>query len=160
MTGMVYKWKDRAVLPIEAQVAGEELERIRVSRNGRLTQDDVVAEARAESSPLHPAFEWNDETAAHKYRLEQAGYMIRSIVVTVDKSETEQVPIRAFVNVEREKDRSYTSLAHAMSDAELRAQVVAKAWAELEAWRKRYAELNEFAKLFMVVDRQLAKRAS
>lgn len=157
MAKMVYQWKERAVCNVDAQLAGEELERIRVLHNGRLAQEDVVKEAKAQDNPLHGAFEWNDKKAAHSWRLEQASYLIRNIVVQVNEDK-DVAPIRAFVNVKRDDDQSYTSVHHAMSDAELRAQVVANAWKELEAWRKRHAELIEFARLFAVIDGQIAER--
>lgn len=156
--GMVYSWKNGAhhSPQIEAQVAGEELEKIRVKNNGRLENGDVVEAARDKRSPLHPAFEWDDKKAASAYRLDQAGNLIRAIDVIIVKDEGEQKPIRAFVSVRREADRSYTSVQHALSDADLRAQVVAQAWAELEAWRKRHAELVEFAALFAMMDQARA----
>ena len=89
--------------------------------------------------------------AAEQHRLAQAGYMIRSLVVTVEQVERPS-PVRAFVSVQRDHDRSYTSVKHALSDAELRAQVVAAAWAELVAWRKRHAELVELAAIFGMID--------
>ncbi|ALC12471.1 hypothetical protein [Sphingopyxis sp. 113P3] len=156
--GMVYSWKPGAhhSPAIEAQVAGEELERIRVRNNGRLENADVVDAARDKKSPLHPAFEWDDKKAASAYRLDQAGYLIRSIDVVITKDATEPKPIRAFVSVKRDADRSYTSVQHALSDDELRAQVVAAAWAELEAWRKRHAELVELAEIFAAMDQARA----
>lgn len=153
---MIYQWKERAIVNVDAQKAGEELERLRIRQNGRLTQDDVVRVAKDASNPLHGAFEWNDKKAAHAHRLEQASYLIRNITVQVSDKPDAQ-PIRAFVNVKRDEDQSYTSVHHAMSDAELRAQVVASAWAELTAWRKRHAELVEFATLFAVIDTQAPK---
>jgi len=155
---MIYKWKAGAhhSPQIEAQIAGEELERIRVRNNGRLDNGDVVEAARDKRSPLHPAFEWDDKTAAHAYRLDQAGNLIRAVDVVIEKPSGEAKPIRAFVSVRRDEDRSYTSVQHALSDADLRQQVVAQAWAELEAWRKRHAELVEFAKLFALMDQARA----
>lgn len=156
-----YFWKPQAGIPVDAQVAGEELERIRVSRNGRLTQDEVVKEARDKANPLHPAFEWNDKRAAHQHRLTQAGYMIRMITVAMDADNPRtKDPIRAFVNVKRDEDRSYTSVIHAMSDAELRAQVLAQAWKELQDWRNRHAELIEFARLFAVIEDMQPEKAA
>lgn len=156
MTDMVYRWKPNVVVPVPAQIVGEELERIRVAHNDRLTQEHIVAEAAKKKSPLHPAFEWDDTLAGHKYRLEQAGYLIRSITVTME-AEDEKPPVRAFVNVERDADRSYTSTAHAMSDAELRAQVLARALKELQAWRVRYNELVELARMFAEIDKTMKK---
>lgn len=146
-----YFWKPQAQISVQAQAAGDELERIRVLHNGRLTQEDVVAEARDKRNPLHSAFEWNDKRAAHQYRLTQAGYVIRMITVKLDDGDGKP-PVRAFVNVKRDEDRSYTSVVHAMSDSELRAQVITQAWKELEDWKHRHAELVEFARLFTVIE--------
>lgn len=148
----VYKWRAHAGVPIPAQVAGEELERIRTVNNGRLAQDAVVEAASDKASPLHPAFEWNDHRAAHQYRLTQAGYVIRMLAVTYSGAEKMTTVVRAFVNVSRDEDRSYTSIAHAMSDDELREQVLAKALKELKDWQDRYAELAEFANVFASIE--------
>jgi len=154
---MIYQWKTTGPAPsIDAQVAGEELERIRIRHNGRLESKSVVDAARPKDAPLHPAFEWNDKKAAENWRLEQASHMIRHIDVVIENGSEDVKPIRAFVSVKRDEDRSYTSVQHALSDAELRAQVVAQAWAELEAWRKRHAELVEFAAVFATMDQARA----
>lgn len=149
---MIYKWKEGAHGPVPAQTAGEELERIRVRQNGRLEAADVVRESRDPTAPLHPAFEWDNEKAADAYREDQARYMIRSITVAMPSRKGEDAPVRAFVSVVRDTDRSYTSTAHALSDTELRQQVLDSAWRELEAWRQRHAELIELAEIFATID--------
>ena len=126
--GMIYKWKDGAQSRVAAQTAGEELERIRIRQNGRLEAADVVRESRDPDAPLHLAFEWDDQRAAEAHREDQARYMIRSITVSMPKGNGDDVPIRAFVSVIRDTDRSYTSTAHALSDVELRQQVLDGAW--------------------------------
>ena len=148
---MVYQWKPEARVKVDAQIAGEELERIRVRNNGRLDSRGVLEASRPSDAPLHGEFEWDDAAAAEQYRVQQAGYLIRMIAVEVDQAERSE-PMRAFVSVVREADRSYTSIQHALSDTELRAQVLSQAWSELEAWRKRHAELIELAKVFAVID--------
>ena len=154
---MIYQWKGNAPAPpIPAQVAGEELERIRIRQNGRLGSADVVREASDPANPLHPAFEWDDSKAAHSWRVEQAGHMILTIIVQVERPNREPVVTRGFVSVRRDDDRSYTSVAHALSDEELRAQVIADAWRELVAWRQRHAELIEFARIFAEIDQARA----
>lgn len=152
---MIYKWKTGSKAALPAQLVGDELERIRVRHNGRLESEMVVDAAREETSPLHPAFEWNDRRAAEKFRVEQAKYLIRSIeVVVVDQPEAQ--PIRAFVSVVRDEDRSYTSVSHAMADPDLRQQVLSGALKELVAWRDRYAELVELASVFAAIDKARA----
>ena len=149
--GMIYQWKAAAVVAVEAQTAGEELERIRTFHNGRLDANDVVEASRLPTAPLHPAFEWDDQRAAAEHRRQQAMYMIRSIDVVVEKTDGAAAPVRAFVSVKRDEDRSYTSIQHALADEGLRVQVVRQAWAELEAWHRRYAELSELAKIFSAI---------
>lgn len=149
---MVYQWKDGAHHRIDAQVAGEELERIRVRHNGRLEAEMVVDASRSKDAPLHSAFEWNDEIAAEAWREDQARTMIRHIAIVMEKPDRDPGLIRAFVSVKRDEDRSYTSVQHALSDADLRAQVLRQAWAELEAWRNRYAELVELGNVFSVIE--------
>lgn len=151
---MVYSWKPGAITPpVLPQIAGERLEEIRRQHNGRMTPADVVNDARPESSPLHPAFEWNDATAAESWRREQAGYMIRHIAVEVTKDEaSEPTVIRAFVSVTEGKATHYASTAAALSDPDLRAQILRRAWGELQAWRKRHDELVEFSSVFAAMD--------
>lgn len=149
----IYQFKENSHAPhIEAQAAGEELERIRTFNNGRLESRMVVEAARPEDSPLHPAFEWDDVKAAEAWRVEQARHLIRVIEVVVEKADGGHAPTRAFVSVVRDTDRSYTSTAHALTDLDLRRQVLDSAWQELEAWRRRHAELIEFAKIFADID--------
>lgn len=54
-----------------------------LARRGRLTPEDVLAAARDKSSPLHDSFEWDDDAAAHAYRLDQARGLIRRVRVFV-----------------------------------------------------------------------------
>jgi hypothetical protein len=149
-----YRWKDAPhVGGVPAQKVGEALEQIRRNHNGRLTSKDVLDEARKSSHPLHKAFEWDDGKAAERWRLEQAGQIIRSIEIVVEIRKGDPRPLRAFVSVTRDNDRSYTSLAHAMSDEQLRAQVISSALTELQSWRERYSNLSEFAKVFAAIDK-------
>lgn len=46
-------------------------------RDGRLTPESVVRDARNPKSPLHGEFEWNDNKASEAYRLLQARRLIR-----------------------------------------------------------------------------------
>ena len=85
---MIYKWKIPGVIPVDAQTAGEELQRIYQEKGG-LNPSDIVEESRNDSAPLHPCFEWDDEIAAEKYRQTQAMQIVRSIV-TIQESDMEK----------------------------------------------------------------------
>ncbi len=150
-----YKWKPHFnVAGTSAQTIGDHLEKIREKNRGFLTPQQVVKHAKAKKSPLHECFEWEDSIAATAYREDQARYVLRSLVVVINEDTSDQKTVRAFVAVTQNDDSGYTSLAHAMSDDELRVQVVRRAWNELEAWRRRYEDYDELAKIFAVIDRQ------
>ena len=148
-----YGWVEGARVPLDAQVAGECLEKVRLANGGQLTAEAVVSASIEPSSPLYAAFEWNNKRAANLWRLEQARYIIRSIVVSVTLTEQEErPPIRAFVNVTADKKRHFTSISVALSDPDLRVQVLEKALSELNSFRKRYEELSELAGVFKAID--------
>lgn len=94
---MVYQWKIPGLIPVEAQDAGEELDRI-YRKNGQLSPQSVVEESRPITAPLHPCFEWDDTVAAEKYRQGQAQEIIRQIVVATEGGETQPASVRAFIN--------------------------------------------------------------
>lgn len=74
-----------------------ELTRLAAENNGLLTPDNVIDAAQNAASPLHNWFEWDDDAAAHMYRVEQARHLIRSVRVDVTTSHhTVRVP--AFVH--------------------------------------------------------------
>lgn len=148
-----YGWRPGSRIGIDAQAAGKELAQIE-RKEGGLSPEAVVERARSDNSALHGHFEWDDAAAAEQHRLSQAGELIRAIVVDVSRSNTEPAkPTRAFVSVEREDSRAYVSTVTAMSDAALRKQVLERAWNELLAVRRKYADLRELAAVFQVIDR-------
>jgi hypothetical protein len=156
---MVYQWKKGAHARGDAQVVGEELESLRQSMGGQLTPRDVLEAGSAALSPLHPFFDWDDTSAAHSYRIAQAGDLMRAVVVQVDRTPGQKpLVVRAFVSVSDSESRRpvYTSVADAMSDPVLREQVKRQAEAELKAWRERYKELKELGEIFAVIDRAVA----
>lgn len=79
---------------IDPEKAYSELERIR-QQTGSLTTHAIVDEARPDESPIHPHFEWDDWKAAEAYRRNQAGQLVRAVVVSqVEDSEPQQVYAR------------------------------------------------------------------
>ena len=136
----------------KAQVLGQEIERLR-RRRGHLTAQLVVDAASDPASRLHGEFEWDDTAAATAYRLEQAGYLIRAIVIVREPQNGDPRIVRAFVYLQDdEAGPIYTSISVAMGDPAMREQVLRRAWQELEGWRRRYSEYDELAKVFSAID--------
>lgn len=154
-----YTWRPGSRVSLDPERAGREMEDVRRQNGGALTPEALLARARSQNSATHDYFEWDDTVAAEKHRLSQAGDLIRAIAIDVSRSNVEPPqPIRAFVSVERQGERSYTSTVHALSDKDLRKQVLEQAWADLEAWRQRHADLVEFARVFSAMDQVRAEQ--
>jgi hypothetical protein len=149
---MIYQFKPGSHLAGNAQAVGESLSRLEAA--GELTPRTVLADARDEASPLHLFFEWSDAKAAEKYRLEQAGHLIRSVTVVMEPSEAQEpVTVRAFVPVsEGQEQRHYVGTARALGDADLRKQVLGQAYAELGAIARKYRELKELSQVVEAID--------
>jgi hypothetical protein len=85
-----------ATIGIPAQVAGQELEKLR-REGGRIIAAEVVAAATPEDAPLHPAFEWDDSAAAQAHREHQARNLVRRVQVLTEHRDPEVLrvePIR------------------------------------------------------------------
>lgn len=61
-----------------------------------LTPRNVVAEAKKKSSPLHKFFDWDDRSAASKYRILRARYIINSYRLVLTTTES---PVRPTYSV-------------------------------------------------------------
>lgn len=95
-----YQWRDSflSFYKIDPNVAGAALSDLE-SSEGQLTAQGVVEAARPTTSPLHPAFEWDDAKAAESYRLVQARSMIKSIEIVVQSSQDTATPKTVYFNV-------------------------------------------------------------
>lgn len=150
-----YRWKPNvpsSLVKLDAQVVGEEIERLESASQHKLSPEEIVRAAKVPASPLHPAFEWDDAKAAARYRIDQARHLISLIDVVIIREDQTEGAIRAFVSVTSDEGRGYVSTVHALSDEDMRKQVLKRAWQELEAWRQRHAELVEFGRLFSAID--------
>lgn len=141
--------------PLDPQVLGEELERIR-AKAGDLTPAAVLDAASRKRSVLHGAFEWDDVEAGKKYRVWQARQLIGSVMIKSIDDEPSP-PVRAFVSVTKDSQRAYVPTADARDDLFLRKQMLDRACAEALAWRQRYCDLAEFSGVVAEIDKT-AKR--
>lgn len=154
---MIYRFKDAAHLPrgLDAQAVGETLDAIRETEGSGFTPESVVHAARSKRSPLHAAFTWDDGEAAEKYRLTEASYLIRTVVVVVhDDERGEDREERAFVPVTvRDADESrYLPIVDVISDDDYRRQHAERLLSELIAVRRRGQDFKEFARVWTAID--------
>ena len=141
---------------VSAQIAGKELEKIE-ARDGEITPQAVVDEARPEGSALHKIFEWNDEKAAEQYRIHQAKTFIRCVVVKPLPEDKVKEPVRMFINRNtidegQTKTGSYINYRSAFENPDAREVILSNAKHELKIFRQKYYKLKELAAVFEAID--------
>ena len=109
---------------------------------------EVVERAKDENSELHKCFDWDDTSAAYKYRLEQARKVIR-MLVTVPTNEDE--PPKRVLQISSEKS-VYQPVEFFMRNEDEYTTLLKRALAELEAFKRRYASLKELEEVFAAID--------
>lgn len=67
---------------------------------GELTPEAVVEAATPEDSPLHPCLTWDPEKGMEKLRLIEAGALIRSVKLTVQRDDGSEYRVRAYHSVQ------------------------------------------------------------
>lgn len=150
-----FAWKGHTTFKVSADLAGRRLHRIRRKHGGVLAPEHVVTDARDTESPLHHDFEWDDAKAAGLQRIGHAKHMIRSLVVARIETPDEE-PVRAFVSVRDESDDDakpvYRSIEEVLADPVMRRQMLSRALAELDSWKRRYERLEELVSVHAAID--------
>jgi hypothetical protein len=147
---MVYRFRPGSRIKGDPQVIGERLSTIRRGNGGDITPEMVLKDARSAHSPLHPLFEWDDRVAGHKWRIFQASHVIQCVATVVEDAQGDERLTRAYVSVKRRgHDRnSFVPVTTAMEDPGLRAQVLERAFGELQIWRDKYQHYEELFGIF------------
>ncbi len=136
-----YQWKFKN-MPVSADVAGAELERLAQESGCGVTPQQLVDASREENAPLHSCFEWDNDVAAEQYRLVQARALMRNIVVTYEPGKVVRVLANVVTNVGR---REYVSLEKVLADASMKESLLSSARRDMEAFIAKYEILEELA---------------
>lgn len=146
---MIYQWKSGSRIKADAQASGELMEKLSASEEG-LTAQTLLDANRAENAPLHSEYEWNDTTAAEKYRLHQSGHFLRCILaVEIQQEEQSEEPkesLRAFfVTTEPTKYEPIGVIVQQQSKYE---KMLDTALKELISFKQKYQSLKELQPVF------------
>lgn len=146
------RFQPGATKAADPNTVGQHLEFLRREFKGELTPVDVVKDARNPNSPLHPFFEWDDSEAAEQYRLQQARGLIRAVVAVYRSDDKPDRKMKAYVHVREPGANHYRETQSALSQSSTREAVLRRAWEELQQWKRRYRDLEEFAQLVETID--------
>jgi hypothetical protein len=117
--------------------------------HGRLTPQLVVDAARPDDAPLHSRFEWNDEIAGERYRLDQAREIIRSVRVVYRDATTEERArsYRMFSSAMTEEGRAYLPTQAMLEDPFQRRLLIQTMRRDMAALHEKFQHLAEWAEL-------------
>jgi hypothetical protein len=138
-----YEWKLKSLAKgIDPDLAIQELERID-SVYGVLSPENILNESRQPSSILHNLFEWQEDVAAEKYRIQQARFIINNIHIKVIKDgNTSFIPVYEIV-VTNDK-RGYKSVqVMTQSDIDQVKKATLKDLASIRAKLETYENFND-----------------
>jgi hypothetical protein len=116
---------------------------------GRLSAEEVVEIATPVDHPMHSLFNWNDEEAAHSYRVWQASQMIRSVKILVTGAPDDGVDefrIREWIparSVGLGKGYYVPEEVVRMNPGQ-RARVLRQMQRDIASVRRKYEHLSEF----------------
>lgn len=128
----------------------KELEIIKALGGGLVDPHSVVNFARDPTTTLHNYFDWNDTTAAEKYRVWQARQLLRVLVIVEPST---QKHINAFVSLRSDrKEGGYRSMVDILNSVEKRGEMLKCALEEARLWRRKYDELKELDSIFKAID--------
>lgn len=141
MSKPIYHFKETGIkFNVDAQVAGEEIERIKLANGNQVKPDNIIAEAKNPDNPLHNCFDWDDAIAANKHRLQIARVLIGSIVVTFQGYESIRCNYSVKIgDVSSEKqERTYVGVREAVNNPDFEEQFKSEALNLLKSFIKRY----------------------
>lgn len=116
------------------------------TEQGIITPKEVLRRAQSVDSPIHALFDWNDTSAAAKYRLHQARLLIREITIEWQGAETKGY-WSATIEVEEIPVKGYFSTARLVTDKAIYNAVLKDAVRELKYWDKKYKEVQALGKI-------------
>ena len=120
-----------------------ELAQICEQNGGVLIPEKVVEFARNKNTALHSRFDWDDTSAAHQWRLQQAREIIRVCVQYVPAlNRTERVYVS--LPSDRLVGGGYRRLVEVMK-GDSRHELLESAKKEMESFVKRFHELEELS---------------
>lgn len=129
---------------------------------GQLTPEFLVKEAERKNSPFHKFFEWDNGRAAHKHRIEQARFLIRSVrVVIVEPPSTQSTKQRTMTvktnapKVPPKHLPTASSTPSRAGDNDMREYLIEECKRDARFMRSKYAGLShiiECKDLFDAID--------
>jgi hypothetical protein len=136
------KWKVDGIFKADANECYRE-----ISSLEQITPKAILDFARDENSELHKCFEWDNDSAAEKYRTIQAGNVIRMLYIVPKNADAP--PVRV---LSRTSDTVYQPTRTFVKNQNEYEDLLKRALSELESFRLKYKTLSELEQVFEQID--------
>lgn len=140
------EWKIKGFYKADAEKVYEEI----TALGDSFSPEDIVEAAKDETSELHKCFEWQDEVAAEKWRLHTARMLVNQLVIRTETSDNIPVAVRVISSASEKNTYAPTQML-IRSETEY-ADLLARAKAELEAFKRKYATVTELQDIFAMIE--------
>ena len=150
MVQTIIKWSINGIFKADATKCYEEIQQI----GEEVKPEQVLDKAKDKGSELHKCFDWNNSTAAEKYRLIQARDVIRHLIVVQKNEDDEQkepVQFRVMLKNESSKDSGYKQTLVMVRDEDEYRKMLDQAYKELHAFKQKYSCLTELADILALI---------
>lgn len=147
-----YEWKIKGFgKGVEVNTVVQEFDRI-TTVYGVLTPEIILSEADKPESILHTFFQWEDDKAAHAYRLQQARQLLNNIEINIISSGEERT-IGAYEVVTAPEGRTYKNVDVLTKDEadEVRQSTLV----ELNRTKQKLAFFSKFKKPIEYIDQAI-----
>lgn len=150
MAQTIIKWSVTGLFKADANKCYEEIRQI----GDEVKPEQVLNKAKDENSELHKCFDWNDSSAAEKFRLIQARDVIRHLIVIKrdEYEEKEPVQFRVMMKNERTQDSGYKQTIVMVKDEDEYRKLLEQAYAELHSFKQKYSCLSELAEILALIE--------
>lgn len=150
MVETIIKWSINGIFKADANKCYEEIKEI----GDEVKPEQVLDKAKDKNSELHKCFDWNDSSAAEKFRLIQARDVIRHLIVIKrdDDEEKEPVQFRVMMKNERTHESCYKQTIVMVKDEDEYRKLLEQAYAELHSFKQKYSCLSELAEILALIE--------
>lgn len=146
----IIKWKTGVFSKADPAKVYEEI----TSIGDEVKPEQILKKAQNKKTELHKCFNWNDADCAYRYRLQQAGEIVRQLIVITRPEPEENVQptqFRLLMKNENTHDSGYKQVLTMVRDEDEYKKLLAQAMAELQTFKQKYSCLSELAEIISLI---------
>lgn len=156
MENFVAFWKPEVITvygKADPQKVAEEI----LSVGDQPTKEQIVEMARNKNTESHKLFDWDDKSAAEKYRLSQAGKIMTALCIEykglneVHEPDKKPMPVRLLYNIDN--GPGFTPIIDIVKNEDNYQKLLGRAKDELKSFKMKYSMLKELSAVFIEIDR-------